>query len=243
MDFIAVTGVNLLLRRQRSHIRLFAVSFVASFLCIVLLFTVKHAVLYRLIVHFVLNTLMILFGFGKTDYREFLENWFVTYLAVIVLGGIVQWAWESSSFLQNFSVQVLLSVLIGYGVLLYFIRHRNFGCRLYRVILKKGTRSLEVTAYWDSGNLLKDPYTGKEICILSYTKAKCFLDAGEDRIRYVPYHSLGESDGMIRVTDVDELVLFRGNNAKHIEKTAIGIADDGLLEGKEYDLILHASLL
>lgn len=238
-----MTGVNLLLRRQRSHIRLFAVSFAASFLCIVLLFTVKHAVLYRLIVHFVLNTLMILFGFGKTDYREFLENWFVTYLAVIVLGGIVQWAWESSSFLQNFSVQVLLSVLIGYGVLLYFIRHRNFGCRLYRVILKKGTRSLEVTAYWDSGNLLKDPYTGKEVCILSYTKAKCFLDAGEDRIRYVPYHSLGESDGMIRVTDVDEMVLFRGNNAKHIEKTAIGIADDGLLEGKEYDLILHASLL
>ena len=42
--------------------------------------------------------------------------------------------------------------------------------------------------------------------------------------------------------DVDEMILQDGRQMRRYEHMAVGIAQKGLLEDKEYDLILHASL-
>ena len=102
---------------------------------------------------------------------------------------------------------------------------------------------LAVQAYWYSGNRLRDPYTGRGVSILSRAKAETFFDPQKDLVRYVPYRSLGETDGLLPVTDVDVLILTDAKGEYRVEKIAIGIANEGLLEDKGYDLILHASLL
>ena len=61
-------------------------------------------------------------------------------------------------------------------------------------------------------------------------------------MRYVPYRSLGEEDGLLGVTNVDEIVLINGKKTVCFKHVAVGVAGEGLLEGKEYDLILHASI-
>ena len=40
----------------------------------------------------------------------------------------------------------------------------------------------------------------------------------------------------------DEMILQDGRQMRRYEHMAVGIAQKGLLEDKEYDLILHASL-
>lgn len=243
MDFVAVTGVNIFLKRYRKNRRLLAAALVTSVMGLVCILLLRNYMLYRLVTHFFLNTGMIFLCFGWSGRREFLENWAVTYLVVVVLGGMMQWLQESRVLPHYFLLQVLAAVAAGYGILLYLMRRRNFANHIYRVQLKKDERSMEVEAYWDSGNQLQDPYTGQGISILSCEKARDFLDAGKDRIRYVPYRSLGEEDGLLGVTNVDEMVLFDGKRTIHMKQMAIGVANEGLLEKKEYDLILHGSLL
>ena len=68
------------------------------------------------------------------------------------------------------------------------------------------------------------------------------MDGKKDRIRFVPYRSLGETDGLLAVLDVDEMVVQDGERKQKFRHMAIGIAQEGLLEDKAYDMILHASL-
>ena len=64
-----------------------------------------------------------------------------------------------------------------------------------------------------------------------------------DKLRLVPYRSLGEEHGLLAVTEVDELSVCMGGRSVCVKNTEIGIAGEGLLKDKEYDLILHAALI
>ncbi|MGN0348136.1 MAG: sigma-E processing peptidase SpoIIGA [Roseburia sp.] len=243
MDFVALSGANFFLKRHLRIGRLFAVSLAASMAGLLCLLVFKNFVLYRMVVHVLINTLMILLGFGRCNLRQFLENWGVTYLAILVLGGILN-ALLASGFVPNqFFLQILLAAALGYGILLYLMQKKTFSDNLYLVTLRKDRRCMEVMAYWDTGNQLYDPYTGQAVSVLSNTKARDFFDGRRDRVRYVPYCSLGEQRGLLPVISIDELILFDGKQEIHMHQMAIGIAGEELLEKKEYDLILHGSML
>ena len=181
--------------------------------------------------------------FGRCSKKEFLENWAVTYLVVILLGGMMEWLNGIGIISQNMFLMLLVGGMGLYGALLYLMQRKNFSNHILEGGICKEERYLEVKAYWDSGNQLRDPYTGQGICILSHTKAQNFFVENRDRFRLVPYQSLGEKEGLLWVADVDELRLYDGKNKICMQNIAVGVASDGLLEGKEYDLILHASIL
>lgn len=243
MDFIAIAGTNFFLKRYKRYRNLVLAACVSSVFGLVCLLMVRNYLLYCLITHFLINTAMVRIGFGRCKRREFIENWAVTYMVVILLGGILEWIGESKVPLQNVFLAVPAAVLLVYGILGYLMQRKSFHNHMLRVSISKDVRRMEVVAYWDSGNQLRDPYTGQGISIISHTKAQEFMDYSKDRIRLVPYRSLGRDTGLLAVIDVDEMILQDGIHRQRLKMAAIGIAGCGLLEDKEYDLILHASLL
>lgn len=242
MDLIAVTGVNYFLRRRRKYRYLILTAGISSILSLVLILVIKNYLLYCVVSHFLLNTCMVFVCFGRCSRRDFIENWAVTYLVVILLGGILEWLGGSGILPQNLFLSVIAGVMGIYGILRYLMQRKEFGNHILEARISKDDRHMDIKAYWDSGNQLRDPYTGQGISILSHTKAEEFLNGTRDRMRFVPYRSLGEEAGLLWVTDVDELLLQDGNKSVRMEHIAIGVADQGLLEDKEYDLILHASM-
>lgn len=244
MDFAALYGVDYFLHRHRKKRYLLSASASGAAAGLVLLLMIKNPVGYVLISYLLQTTLMVFIAFGRSSYREFLENWAVTYLVFLLLGGMVEWLGESIGKAPQNSVPVVAGSIFGvYGILRYLMRRKDFKNHILEAQIKKRGVSLPVRAYWDSGNQLRDPYTGQGICILSEAKAREFFDEKWDHFRLVPYHSLGESEGMLWVTDVDELLLFDGKKTLRLPHTAVGVADEGLLEMREYDFILHASFL
>lgn len=241
MDFAALYGVNFFLHRHRKKRWLVAAAVIGAVAGLILLLTVKNQMWYILLSHLLLNTLMVCIAFGRSGVRDFVENWAVTYLVFLLLGGMQEWLGESR-ILSYVSVPTLFWGIFGvYGILRYLMRRKDFKNYIVETQIKKQGRYLAVRAYRDSGNQLLDPYTGQGICILSKEKAGEIFDEKQDHFRLVPYHSLGENEGMLWVTDVDEVLLFEGNKTLCLKRVAVGIANTGLLEGKEYDLILHAS--
>lgn len=243
MDYVAVTGTNYLLKRQKKCGRLFLAAALFAGGSLFLVLFVRNKVWYQIIAHFVLNTGMVGLCFGKSSKKQFLENWLVTYLMVILLGGGMEWL-EQSRFVRQISMlELLLAVTILFSAVAYLRQCRTYGSYVLMVALKKGERIGKLYAFYDSGNQLRDPYTGKAISILSYKAAEPFQKLQEDKIRYVPYRSLGEEHGLLPVMDVEELQIYRGGRTVTIQNAALGIADDGLFAGKQYDMILNAALL
>lgn len=243
MDLLAVSGANLFLSRRRKWWRLVLAAAVSSAGGLALLLVVKNAILYAVFSHFLLNTGMVFLCFGRCGKKEFLENWAVTYFVVLLLGGTMQWLTENGMLSRDFLLWGVVGVLGVYGILFYLMQRRNFRNHILDAKLKKRGNCMQLKAYRDSGNQLYDPYTGQGICILSGERARDFFDERKDHFRLVPYCSLGETDGMLWVTDVDEMQLFDGRRTVRAAHVAVGIADAGLLEKRGYDLILHTSFL
>lgn len=226
--------------QKKTHLA--AVSAVCSVAALWMVLRIRNEALYQLLTHFVLNTGMILACFGCHGKKAFLENWMVTYLLVLFLGGSMEWLGQIGVLASQNMLRSLAAFAMLYAALTYAAAYRIYGRHLFLAHIRKDGRRMAVTAYWDSGNLLRDPYTGRAVSILSRGKAKEFLQIKKDRIRYVPYRSLGEQAGLLAVTDVEELAIRRGRHTVRIHPAEIGIAQEGLLEQKGYDLILHAEL-
>ena len=127
MDFAALCGANYFLKRRRKTARLAGLAALYAVISVVLLLVIHNYVLYLLLMHFVINTSMVWLCFGKCGKREFLENWAVIYLCVILLGGICQW-------IGNLWLPAVLAV---YGILTYLMRRKDFANHLISLSLKK----------------------------------------------------------------------------------------------------------
>lgn len=241
MDYMAILGCNCLLKRRIRPGRLFAVSLMFSLIHLFLVCFIHNRILYFLIAHFILNTGMVFFCFGWEGKRSYLENWVVTYFMCVIQGGALEWLLEQHIFSQNEILQMLVATAVVVTAVICFGERRVYGNHIYPAELKKGERHIRLRAYWDSGNQLTDPYTGQEISILSGSVAEKFFTKEKDLVRFVPYRSLGEKDGLIAVTNVDEMTVFQGKRAVKIPHAAIGTADKMLFDGKEYEMLLNAS--
>lgn len=243
MDFVALAGAVCLLKRRIKIFRLWGTAFLSSLGNLMITLLVTDAAVRIILIHFLLNTGMVLVCFGRSTKREFLENWAVTYLMVIFLGGIMEV--EKNSPLGNtfFLLQALVAAAVMTAAVSYLNRKKQFHNHLFPVVLTHRGRALEMKGYWDSGNQLRDPYNHRAVCILSRKAAAKLLDSQKDRIHFIPYRSLGEDEGLLPVTEIACMKIYQGRHKTEIRPVEVGIANEGLMEGKEYDMILHASLL
>mgnify|MGYP004503603353 FL=1 len=241
MDYIALAGSSCFLGRGIRFRRIVATAFLASACSLAGLLLIPDENVRTLLSHFVLNTGMVLLCFGRGTKKEFLENWAGTYLIVIFLGGFCQFL-KNIGIADNFWQQLLPAAGIMTCLNFYLVRRQQFEVHIVPVTLIHREKVLQVRGYWDSGNQLRDPYNGMPVCILSYRESQKLIQA-DDPVRLVPYCSLGNPDGMLWVCLIDGIRINCGHRVVERKPAEIGIAENGLLEKKEYDLILHASML
>lgn len=243
MDFIALAGANCLLRRRVKGRRLWFIAFLSSIGSLIITLTVTDPFCRAILIHFLLNTGMVVLCFGKSPWRTFLENWAVIYLMVLFLGGVMELLKNSAAGMTFFWIQAVIAALILSVVTWYLGRRKQFGNQLFPVTLVHRGHAMEIMGYWDSGNQLRDPYDHRPVCILSRHMAAKILNPKKDRVHFIPYCSLGQKEGLLPVTEIACIKIQNGRHKVEIRPAAVGIANEGLLEGKEYDMILHASML
>lgn len=204
---------------------------------------VRNKIWYQILAHFVLNTAMVWFCFGTGRKKEFLENWMVTYVMVILLGGSMEWMQQNRMFGDHSMIPELIAATALFSVVAYLIQYRSFGSYVLSVTLKKNGKSTTLRGYYDSGNQLRDPYTGKAVSILNRKVAESFIQLSETKIRLVPYRTLGQEHGLLEVIELEEIAIDNAGRTTIVRDAAIGMGDEELFWGKQYDMILHAALL
>ena len=243
MDYLALVGVNCFLKRRKKLRRLIVVSFVASVMSLLLHIYISNTGFRTILLHFGLNTGMTFFTFGWKDKRFFLENWLFIYLMILFLGGIMEWEESLGIPASFFWIKAIVAALVLTGVTICFMQKKDFMERILKVDVIHHGKTWELSGYWDSGNLLQDPYNGKPVNILQAKLAGQIFSEPGDYSRLIPYCSLGNANGLLSVYNAEKMYIYQGNERMTVEPAVFGIAEAGLLEGKEYDVILQASML
>ena len=122
----------------------------------------------------------------------------------------------------------------------------------YSVTITHSGRKITVTALFDSGNLLRDPISGKCVSVLEWDKARELLDADyaydallehadEIIVRAIPYRSIDGNGGTIYAFTADEMEI--PEEKKTAEKTLIGLYNGRLSADGEYNALINSALL
>ncbi|MBQ8041403.1 MAG: sigma-E processing peptidase SpoIIGA [Lachnospiraceae bacterium] len=243
MDYIALASVNCFLKRRRKLRRLLFIAALSSLGSLVIHIYIRNVGFRTILLHFGLNTGMNYLAFGWKDKRTFWENWLFIYMAVLFLGGIMEW--EASLGIPGtfFWGKAIVAALLLTGVTIYFTQKKELMEQMFKVDIIHHGKKWELNAYWDSGNLLQDPYNGKPVNILQAKLAEQIFSEKNDYMRLIPYCSLGNANGLLSVYNAEKMYIYQGEKRLEVEPAVFGVAEAGLLEKKEYDVILQASMI
>jgi len=144
---------------------------------------------------------------------------------------------------------------------------RRVAQQLFPIVINFFSRKVEVEALVDTGNSLIDPLSGDPVIIVEYEALKpslppeifssfskeqfsCeqFLMSITDtswakRIRVIPFHSLGEQNGLLIGIRPDGVEIKQGNKKILAEKVVVGIYRHRLHKDSNYQALLNPVLL
>ncbi|GFN24068.1 sporulation sigma-E factor-processing peptidase [Thermanaeromonas sp. C210] len=236
-------------------------------------------------VKILVSLLMVSLAFFPVSWHKFLQGVGYFYLVSFVMGGAVLGALYLADALtaQAFTGGGVVIGPLPYGglamavgaalFLVYwgslFIK-RNFWQSLLRlpIVIGFNGKRLALKALVDTGNNLRDPFTGRPVIVAEYGALRPLLPPelqldltvpGEPeleklvsslhgtpwaaRIRVIPFHSLGREHGLLLGFKPDEVVVLWEDRLIRVKDVVIGLCWQRLnLEGG-YRALLHPDLL
>lgn len=138
---------------------------------------------------------------------------------------------------------VWCAIVVWYGAKLLDRERRRQKHPIWKVSFFWKTKFFSGSALMDSGNSLKDPYTGRPVCILDEETAKKLGISTEKAVRLIPYHSIGRAHGLLRAVTVSELYLRKDGQEKKIADVTVAVGPGCLSRSGGYQMILHPALL
>ncbi len=242
MDTLALILTGIFLRKKRPVRILALTAFLGTIAATALFLCLTNYLLYVILVHFLVNPLMVWLAFRPKNKREFLGEWVACYLVVLLAGGMMQWLYVTIFHGNHIGICIALTFLAGLAVAAFWEKQMVVGKRTYDVRLQVGTDTVELKAYYDTGNLLMDPYFDEPVHIVAEGKLQECLSRNRVSGRLVSFSSLGEKNGWIKTYTIDELTVYQKNDVLQIKPAVVGVTTDRLFKHGDYQMILNSHL-
>ena len=156
----------------------------------------------------------------------------------------------------------ILCILLAVRFLRYY---KQMNKEIYEVWLSMNQSCVHTLGLVDTGNCLFDPISGKPVIVVEMSLMEEVLGTSlyndlkkvtklEDssyhiscenatKIRLIPFQSIGKKRGILPAIVLDEVQVKRDTQFLSSKKVIAALYDDTLSQSKEYQVILHKSLL
>lgn len=142
--------------------------------------------------------------------------------------------------LPGSSIRVSLTTFVVLFLLRYVYLYRKRGERRenyrFNVSLFQNEKRIDATAFYDSGNHLYEPISGKTVILVRDCVLKR-LEPDLCRYRMIPYSVLGNNTGMLKAYRIDKLMVHQGNTYCGIYAA---VAENSIFVQEHCDIILHS---
>ena len=243
MDYILLLIARRILKCRTAYRNICLGALAGALLtCIVVALPIPYASVKFILFHTVVNITMIKIGLRIGWNRTLAKALITLYISGFLVGGVFEYLDQYVKTGSLFFALAILSYYIASGVLSLLSSFFHFWEYRCHVVLYLGEKNCEVEAILDTGNHLTDHVTGKAVSVIGKQTAQRLLDGKmPERLRYIPYQSIGRQDGVIPVITVDRLCV-KGKEEQWVEKPLIGISETDISAGKEYDMILNPDI-
>lgn len=266
MNFILMFLLIRLRKQKLKIMRLFlSASTGAVIACIMALMNNLPVIITLLTEYLGTGMLMIWIGLGYGNKRRFVQNYLAFLLCSFLLGGLIQSFSETfqkastiAGFYQyiqvgsiGFYVLIILSILLS-PIVLYIYHllreNRNVLDHLYEVELeRKEQLILTCKGFMDTGNSLRDPFSGRPVIIVDSVlldnELKKIQEEDPTAFCVIPYASVGKEQGVLYGFRVDSITISNANEKISTKNVVVALSDHGFLNKSEYRMLLHSDLL
>lgn len=233
-----MTAANLFLQRQVRAYRILAGAVLGTVANCLAFLVCRNMAAYLLLVHFALNPLVLFVSFREKDSKEFLADLCVSYAAFLLLGGVIEWLYAGGNGAVPYEAAAVLALCLLMLAVLWSKQWLKNCIRYPKVRFCSKNRQLRLRALADSGNLLRDPYTGKPVTLVDREIYEAAYGAPE-AVRLIPYESLGCRHGLLEAVTIEELEFTYGNRRLKVSQAVLGLAEHALFEAKPYQVIMN----
>lgn len=174
---------------------------------------------------------------GK-EYKQVLRLIFSGYFYVMLINAVLEILWNYFGRAGNYVFFICLSVVGVYIGVRVYENNKKMKKGIYPVEICYHGKIIQTNGFYDSGNHLKDPYTGKHVHIIS-DKLLEKLSVEKQKEVYIPYQSLGKEQGMILAYYLDYIRIQKERDVTEERDVPVGAAKENLFEGKQYQMILN----
>lgn len=235
----------------------------AIFSCWILVLGKKNWITYLL--HGVCAMMMIRVGCGLKKYRLLVKGMIALYLTAFLWGGFWEVVLNEKSITQK--TFFLFAIGTYLGLMAMFRLSEDWKAKqknTYRITLLYKGKVHTTYGYYDTGNLLTDPFMNVPVSIIGKSMLDRILSKetaghlkhfyenyGEKENtkiaelypRMIPYRTVGKENGMLLVITLDELCIHTPKEVVHITRPVFGISWEPSALGKEYEVLLNSKLL
>ncbi len=239
MDAAALWSAGRLCGQRAAPGRLMLAAFLGTCASMALFLGLSHYTLYQICVHFFVNPWMVFFCFQSRDKKGFLCQWGITYLAVILLGGFLEWSMQEGAGIWNFVFCLpgaVLFSMICRKLLSYFRRQES---TVYDLLLVTKKEEIHAKGFYDTGNLLVDPLVHKPVHIIRKELLQEQIRAEGLHIRLIPFHSLGKEEGLLKAVTLEGMYILQMGRPIYLDHPVFGIAEEKLFQDQRCDVILN----
>ena len=129
----------------------------------------------------------------------------------------------------------------GWGAEQYQIRRRVIQ-QICRAELWAGTEHVTVDAYCDTGNLLRDPLTGRPVCILQQEVLAQFA-ADRTIQKEISCHTIGTEKEKLKIVMLDKMKIYQKGTVTEIKEPEIGLHTGEIMQNPKVQMLLHAGYI
>lgn len=242
MDFLVLMLTNEILHRRAGLLSMFLVSLGSAFVSALLFLKMSDYLWYQLTIHFLVNPLMLLWAFRGKGIKRLAEEWVICYLVMFLLGGSMQWLYLGMGKGQYFILCLLAVLTIGVFALCFLERYRRIEEKVYEVKICQEGKELELRAYYDSGNLLMDPFFQEPVQIMDEALINQIMGKNI-HARLIPFTSLGRENGIIKVVTAEKMVVYKRKEQIEVKPVILGLGRKELFQDAGYQMLLNEKIL
>jgi len=203
-------------------------------------------------------------------FKEFILIYLTFILLTMLFGGACLFL--LTSFDKNFNLNNYTTYSLPLGlivIIIFFImiiiknifknvyRRKSVNNFIYNIILFNNEKYFKLTAFLDSGNLLKDPLTKKPITIVDYNVIKGFINISITDILLNKVENLSKtlknahlveissvnSTKKLIVFEIDKLEIVLENSSNKIENACIGLSIKSFINDLGYNALISGEIL
>lgn len=192
------------------------------------------------------STGMVLIAFGYQGMGILICRLFSLLAGALLTGGVISLLSLEGTGISSEHMRAGIVVGAGAGLVLFSLLVSKTVSRLigesrlfYEVTLKYRGREKTIRALFDTGNRLREPYGNQPVHVVTARACRGFCEKVAGVI-YIPFSSVGQSQGMLPGIRMDEMeVRRRGQLICRISHPWIALSREPLSSCGEYEMLLN----